>query len=276
MGQKSKFGRCLLTGTEGKLVKCHIIPQALTRPSLAGAPLLQSTQGKGPKRRWSSWYDTGIVTREGEDLLSEIDDKAIKLMRAHGMIWASWVIAAPQFESLPILSRSHSVRKIALRDPAALHLFALSVLWRAAVSRLPEMREVELEVDELATLRSLVLGELKVSPLCFPTSVTQITSIGQQQNMAPIRDYKRVPNFETGEVTEQEIFRIYFDGCILHIHRNASDFEGFQDFAMIIGGERELIVTGVDYETSWQYENFLIVLYETFLGSLGSPIQRRE
>lgn len=272
MPKQIRTGRCRLTGIEGKFVKCHILPLALTKPSKSGRPLLQTTKGKGAKRRWSSWFDQSIVTREGEDILSSIDNRGIKILRSHRMVWSSWVVAPPPFHVLFTGRSSLSIRKLRLEAPEELHLFVLSILWRAAVSNLPEMEEVELSDTDIELIGQMLQGKSRVSPSFFPTSVTQIVTRGQQQNLSPIQDIKRVLNPNTGEIQEHRIFRIYLDGCIFHVHRDASDVTEIIDGPNFIGGCENLIITGVDYDRSWQYENFLITLYEAYLGPLGSRI----
>ena len=66
-------GICKLTGITGKLVKSHLIPQALTQPEFKGTPLIQVGNGKIPIRRWSSWYDSSIVTSDGEAILADLE-----------------------------------------------------------------------------------------------------------------------------------------------------------------------------------------------------------
>lgn len=45
------MGKCKLTGREGKFVKSHIIPKALTRPSVPGSKFIQKNAGNGPNVR---------------------------------------------------------------------------------------------------------------------------------------------------------------------------------------------------------------------------------
>ena len=58
-------GICALTREEGEFLASHLIPKALTRPSVPGRPLIQIASGKKPVRRWDSWYDDGLVTHKG-------------------------------------------------------------------------------------------------------------------------------------------------------------------------------------------------------------------
>ena len=193
---KRKSGICRLTQCDGPLVDCHIIPKALTRPSVSGAPLMQSTKGTGYKRRFSSWYDRAIVTREGESILAKIDDDAIKVLRKHMLVWSSWQVFSPAFQSIGPALPHHGHRRFKLEQTEAeiLHRFFLSIVWRATVSGLPDMAEVYLDDDASEELRQIVLGKQPLSAEIFPTALIQISTKGDQHNQSPYRDTKTIPS----------------------------------------------------------------------------------
>src|SRR5689334_22772129 len=85
-----RIGICKLTGMSGRLVRSHLIPNALTRLSRTGSPFIQGGDGEPPERRWSSWYDTQLVTEEGEEILALLDNWAISTLRAHRLVWSGW------------------------------------------------------------------------------------------------------------------------------------------------------------------------------------------
>ena len=76
-GRRRKTGTCRLAGMRGEFVEAHILPKALTRPERRGAALYQYRSGHRPIRRWTSWYDTNLVTGDGERILEEYDGWAI-------------------------------------------------------------------------------------------------------------------------------------------------------------------------------------------------------
>lgn len=182
---KSNLGYCALTGSHGKFVKCHILPQAFTRPAVKGEALYQSSKGSGERRRWSSWYDKNLVTREGEDFLSEIDDAAIKLLRRHQLVWSGWTVFRPHFEKMALTLPHHGYRKVRIADVSKLIRFALSVAWRASASSLPDMAEAKLGEEEEKRLREFVLGEPIVGASPFPVSLTQLSTVGMIHNQSP-------------------------------------------------------------------------------------------
>jgi len=85
MGKKMAQGHCRL-GQYGRFVVSHIIPRALTRPSVPGRCFVQAGNGDRPTRRFDSWYDPELVMRVGEDLLADLDSAGIELLRRHQLL----------------------------------------------------------------------------------------------------------------------------------------------------------------------------------------------
>ena len=129
------FGQCKLTGTRGKYVKSHIIPEALTETLWKGNPLTQVGRHGKRIKRWTTWYDRKLVTVEGEAILATHDDWAINLFRQKELIWSSW--GAMEQLDLPDHSLGpgrRGLRKLDGVDCERLRLFFLSLLWRAAAT----------------------------------------------------------------------------------------------------------------------------------------------
>src|SRR5208337_2129315 len=85
-----RFGQCKLTGTHGRYVDAHIIPEALTETLWKGKPLIQIGRHGRRIKRWTTWYDRKLVTAEGEAILAKYDDWAINFFRQKKLIWSSW------------------------------------------------------------------------------------------------------------------------------------------------------------------------------------------
>ena len=120
----------------------HIIPEALTRPSVRGSPLLQYGDGAHPTRRWSSWYDPQLVTAEGEKYLSDLDTWAIAQLREHKLVWSGWGTETDLGMHHTPINNIFGIRKIEGIDTKRLRLFFLSLLWRAAASSRYEFKEI--------------------------------------------------------------------------------------------------------------------------------------
>ena len=265
-------GICKLTGTSGAFVKSHLIPKALTRPEDPGLPLIQGGSGKRAKRRWDSWYDSKLVTRRGEDILSALDDRAIRYLRSEKLLWSGWgpMTALGDLHTL-MPGTSWGVRKVEVDEPDKLRLFFLSLLWRAAASGLPEFSEVQLPTDNLDQLGKMIVEQDPGAISFYPTTLTQLSTTGIVHNMAPIAQVKHVPELADppGESTEKDIpiFRFYFDGLVAHVHNHASD-DGYAESLgnFFVGASNELIITTVSYEHSFEHENLSYVMAETIFG----------
>jgi len=259
---KSNFGVCALTGSHGKFVKCHILPQAFTRPEIKGEALYQSSRGRGERRRWSSWYEKKLVTREGEDFLSDIDDAAIKMFRKHQLVWSSWTVFRPHFEKMALTLPDHGYRKVKISDANTMIRFALSVAWRASASSLPDMAEAKLEMEQEERLKDFVLGEPIVGASPFPVSLTQISTIGMIHNQSPGIDEKQIFDIEGSDDKFVKIMRIYLDGLILHVHLSQIPQEHVAGNPLFLGSSDHTLITSVTYEASYQYENMLHLMRE--------------
>src|SRR5262245_1716421 len=88
--RKNSKGVCKLTQETGRFVDAHLIPRALTKLSSQGHPYMQMGVGVKPVRRWSSWYDSELVTQAGEKILADLDSWAISELRRQMLVWSGW------------------------------------------------------------------------------------------------------------------------------------------------------------------------------------------
>jgi hypothetical protein len=206
---------CKLTGEEGQFVKSHILPQAVTRLSNDGSKYIETGIGHGFKKRPSSWYDSELVTRSGEDILAEIDSSGINELRRHKLIWSgfnenSLISADMKFvdKDIPFC------RYIKFEQPKTVSLFFQSLVWRSAASNLKEFAEIKLENNIINDLKSRILKRDPGSLLDYPIQFYQITSKGPAHNRTPLL-YKNEPvnanNLDWGCRT---FIRFYFDGLV--------------------------------------------------------------
>ena len=239
---------CKLTGKQGKFVKSHIIPKALTRPSEPGNKFIQPAPNARDRRyikRSDSWYDQTIVIREGEDYLSDLDDHAIEELRSLGLLWSSKTLrkaATPSVNELTVVEFS---------CPNKIRRYFLSLLWRAAVSSLPEFNEVYLPEDKIEKLRKIITGEMADDLSFFPVALIQLVGKGPAHNFIPIR--QKIGN------DEKEVYRFYMNGLIAHIHLSDPKLAVVMnpipyDHPMFVGHE-QTIICQVDTMESWQLNN---------------------
>jgi hypothetical protein len=257
-------GVCKLTGNTGKFVDAHLIPKALTKPE-KGPPFIHSIVGLRPVRRWSGFYDSNLVTQQGENILASLDAKAISVIRKHKLIWTSWGQAQilPQEQKL-IPGTFWGIRTINELDQKCLRLFFLSLLWRAATTARTEFAEVVLPPDDLEQLRLMLITNDPGSLSFYPMYLVQHSSKGPVHMATPIAINKKVrsPDGKVEQVIP--IFRFYFDGLMLHIHRNANDVDQLKQLGpTIIGAGKNLSVITIPYENSYEDRSFSRVIDET-------------
>lgn len=251
------IGQCKLTGRPGAFVKAHIIPKALTAPDPADQPFVQSGIGHPPIKRRTSWYDPALVTREGEDILSNYDNWAVSALRRHKLVWSGWgcndVLVSSDFEAVPRVPE-WGVRRIHGLDGARLRLFLLSLLWRAAASDMLEFEDIRLTASDQRRLRRAVETGSGLPQHRFPMTLTQFSTRGEVHNLTPLSLIIPRGADDCGR-RDMRIFRFYFDGLVVHVHRAMSTAQVAAQGDTIVGAAPSLTVGTVTFEGSWQQSN---------------------
>lgn len=244
-----KNDNCKLTREAGKYVKSHIIPKSLTRPNISGSKFIEKKLAKRGifyGKASDSWYDPNIVTQKGEDILAHLDTEAIKELRNLGLVWSSNLFKANS------VKQRNSLRLVKFKSPKLIRKYFLSLLWRAAVTKLPAFNEVDLSAKNIELLRQILIGEKDDNRAIFPISLVQLSTKGHTVNLAP---FKQKMDINGGE----NIYRFYHDGLVIHIYiddprlsvlRSSVDY----DHPMFVGLDIT-IINQVNYESSFQYQN---------------------
>jgi hypothetical protein len=215
------MGKCKLTGSDGEFVDAHIIPKALTRHSRSGEYFIETGNGQRPSKKFSSWYDTGLVTREGEDYLSRLDDFAIRELRQHKLIWSGRT-PGDSLDGFEIVDQDsgRGLRVVDGIDAYRLRLFFLSLLWRACASDRHEFSEIVLPDEDLERLRRMILNSDPEPWHFYPIYLTQFSTFGDNHNHSPTAASLDIPNTDGSKVVgRMNTYRFYFDGLIAHIRR---------------------------------------------------------
>jgi hypothetical protein len=109
---------------------------------------------------------------------------------------------------------------------------------------------------DLETLRLALLNQIPPPIDFYPASLTQLSTLGVQQNLTPIAQSKPIPSLDDEPARIVPIFRFYFDGLIIHFHRQTSDDGHTQSLGpLVVGSEQAVVVSTVPYEVSFQHEN---------------------
>jgi len=252
---RRKHGFCTLTHRPGAFVKSHLLPEALTRSTVQGAPLVQYGEGRRPGQRWTSWYDAELVTRDGEDVLSALDTWAIAALRQHKLVWSGWGDATQLGDLHEAIAGSFGARQLIGLDTARLRLFFLSLLWRAAASTRAEFAAITLPADDLEALRRIVLGREAPAPDFYPVQLVQLSTRGVMHNQTPYPDVRWLPDVEdpSGPGTYVPIYRFYLDGLIAHIHRARLPIDRLAHLGdLVLGASPSVQVPTVTFADSLQ------------------------
>jgi hypothetical protein len=136
----------------------------------------------------------------------------------------------------------------------------------AATSR-TEFSKISIPEAELISLGRMLVDD-DAQPLTFyPIQLIQLSTMGPVHNMAPIATSKTIPSYDKQPEKEVEFFRFYFDGLIVHIHRNASDPSIEKMNSLNIGNEEKFAVVTIPFEESFQDKNLSAIIsdaYETW------------
>lgn len=252
---RRKHGYCKLTHRPGAFVKSHLLPQALTRPTVAGAALVEYGEGRRPGQRWTSWYDSELVTRAGEDVLSALDTWAIAAMRAQKLVWSGWGDAAALGAAHEVIEGGFGAREVVDLDTARLRLFFLSLLWRAAASTREEFAAITLPPDDLEHLRRIVLGVDTPAACFYPVQLIQLSTRGVMHNQTPYPDMRWLPDVDDPEDSGMHvpIYRFYLDGLIAHVHRTRLPMNRLTALGnLVLGQAATVLIPTVTFEDSLQ------------------------
>lgn len=263
---KKHFGVCKLTRDYDKFVEAHLLPKALTRPVSPGTPWIQGGNRTKPVRAWSSWTDTRLVTRRGENILRDLDTWAIAKLRSEQLVWSGWEEDALRGDLHERMGGTEfGFRTIKGLDWRKMRLFFLSLLWRAGASANYAMNDVAIESEELEALRQAILNNDPEPIGFFPIMLVQLSTRGPVHNHGPIAVRKNVPSTSPeGADEEVNIFRFYLDGLVIHFERRHLDSARAQAMGkVLLGSTDELGLLTIEYEDSFQDKNLRRMQQET-------------
>lgn len=247
------FGTCKLTGTHGTLVKCHLLPKALTSPPERNEVRVEGGEGRRPVARYDSWFDKTLVTRKGEDVLADLDTFAIAELRRHKLVWSSWggdLYCPVESQSL---NERWGVREVSFANPVKMRRFCLSLLWRAALTDTPGFSTVTLPDERIKLLTELVLSDTATEFDKFPVHLIQLRTQGGWHNQTPIKQTKQ---FHEADGTEQAVglFRFYMDGLIIHVEDELDDPVRWRYKGVALGESNPYLLMTMPFEGSFQDE----------------------
>jgi hypothetical protein len=259
-------GICKLTLRKGKFVESHILPKALTVLSKTGEKAMQVALKIPLKKRFQGWYDNQLCISEGEHILSQIDDKAIRVLRENLLIWSGWPTNVIELDTSDIVipaknnGQKYGFRVIKDLNWKPIKLFILSLLWRSVASEREEMDTVTIPGSLLEKLRIAILNYDSLSAREFPIRLYQIADKGFTHNRTPIiEEYTIDFGFPIG-IRNYTVCRLYLDGLVAYITLDPDENYLDSSQAMILGGSNETIVLLHTYENSRTFDNLREVM----------------
>ena len=220
-------GKCLLTGKVGKMAKAHIIPNSFMQRA-SDAPFMECSPAARSKKRYSGWYDPRILGSDGEALIAKYDDAAAKCFIENGYTY--WrrrdKIDINRLSNRFTADETYSVE---VKDTRQIRLFALSLLWRAAVSKLDAFSGVNLLPGHVRDIRNRLLTGRPGNHLDYPVYFGVFCDGQELSKIGPFR-----PN-------GHPFIRFFLDGVLCYISprkrlKNASDYG-----LLLAGAERRNI-----------------------------------
>jgi hypothetical protein len=190
-------------GTEGEFAKSHIIPDAFMQRA-TDAPFLECDSQTPPKKRFTGWYDQGILGFEGERLIAKYDDDAARCFIQNGFTYRK---RRDPHEINRLGSRflAGQVYEITNFDTARMRLFALSLLWRAAVTSLEAFTSVRVSPSHLTDIRNRLVSGNPGPPREYPVYFGVFCDAEELTKVAPYR-HRNHP-----------FYRFFLDGVVCYV-----------------------------------------------------------
>jgi hypothetical protein len=164
----------------------------------------------------------------------------------------------------------HGIRMLEGVNSEKLRKFFLSIAWRASVSSIKDSAEFKLSDKTEGKLKEYLLND-GGNWQHYPISLTQLHTKGVAHNHFPLIDNIATPNPETGDLDNVQTARIYLDGLVARIKLFDDSFCVEEKNSMFVGGDDRLLVSCIAFEASFQYENTIVLAYESYFGPSGLP-----
>lgn len=234
MSARSHIGSCKLLNVRRPRVKSHIIPQAFTRRVFPKFPFMEMDGEIRPKRQWSSWYDGELVCDEAEKLFAKWDSYAAKVLADNGLTFRS---------GKQRILDPHKFIEIDGTHVEQIRLFGLSLLWRAAATKLEAFRDVELIPSNLEILRRMLVNEDAGACTDFPMLLIAHSDGIECAPIGPmsVSNLQGVP-----------FFRFFLDGVVAYIGKEPASKSASRFGKWLVGSDPALLLYTMPYEGSWQ------------------------
>jgi len=236
--------------TDGPFRRAHIIPHAFMR-RVSDAPFMETDGQSRSQKRFTGWYDGTILGAEGEALIARYDTTAARYFVDRGLTYRTRrsPLDLNRIEDPLVPNQIYAMDEV---DTNQLRLFALSLLWRAAVSTLEPFDKVVVSPAHLsdiaARLRAGNAGDYRDYPVRFAVfdGAEELTKI------APVN------------MREPPAVRFFLDGVVCYVCPRRR-WRKVEEFGGLITGYEPNAITMMCYSSaqSWHHEMTTGMLRET-------------
>jgi hypothetical protein len=185
------------------MAKSHIIPDAFMRRA-APPPFMECDGISRSIKRPTGWYDPDILGKDGEACIAALDDAAAKCFIERGYTYRT----RRNPDDIMMLRDNfipNEIYEVENVDTATLRLFALSLLWRAAVSKLDAMKLVRVKQINLQDIAERILRGDPGSYLQFPVYFGVFCGAEELAKIAPFQPQ------------DHPFVRFFLDGVVAYV-----------------------------------------------------------
>ncbi|CAO3427000.1 hypothetical protein [Azospirillum doebereinerae] len=203
MPKERIMGKCMLTKEIGPMAKSHIIPLSFLQRA-TDAPFIEWRPGEKPRKSFAGWYDQGILNDNGEGIIAKLDDVAAKCFIENRFTYRG----RRDEKNINFLNGNfvgNQVYEIKNIDSNKLHLFAISMLWRAAVSSNPAFEAVRLSGSHLEDIRKRILSGNPGDFTDYPTYFGVFCDHEELMKIAPFKPHN------------YPYYRFFMDGVVCYV-----------------------------------------------------------
>jgi hypothetical protein len=210
------------------MVKAHVIPESFLKRA-SEAAFMECDGELRPKRSWIGWYDTNLVSAEGEKVFQPFDDAGARFFHGQGLTYRS----RRATDTLQ-LRQSGLVAGEVLHfdevDTRKLRLFGLSLLWRIAASDLEPFQAIQVREARLRQLGAKLLLADAGDPHWFPVYYSVFDDAQELPKMAP----------HEVSIGGGRFVRIFLDGVICYASLTARNVASSK-LSRVLGGSSDFL-----------------------------------
>ncbi len=203
-------------GSFGPLRRSHLIPNAFMRRA-GPEPFMESDGKSRTKKRQTGWYDETILGIAGEALIARYDDAAARCFIDRGFTYRTRRSKDDLTQIVDdfVAGETYVIEGV---DVPEIRLFAMSLLWRAAVTNMDAFSRIRVSPSHLRDIGARLRAGDPGPYLDYPTWFGVFNGSTELPKVPPMPS-KDIP-----------FVRFFLDGvtCYISPRRQVRNIEAFQ------------------------------------------------